>query len=253
MGNLVTPNSNLYKSGVSNWQNTIRYTLTWNPTGGPDGKSPSIVATMTPDGGSTWTIDTKASGVTLQSVSALTFGLNAINGNNAGDQYALMDNVTGTFSTGTTTVKYVDQNGKEIKTATSFIANVGETVGITGLSSGVDSADYGYAAPTIKGYTVSAASAVKKVYKQHLITLSITYAESQRNKPTFKQIRQHSEWVIDDCLVHNEATRYAIGKFSSLATSISDASLVRSGYSYYVTGPNGASYATMARQLQRRY
>lgn len=129
-GNLVTPNSNLYKSGVSNWQNTIRYTLTWNPTGGPDGKSPSIVATMTPDGGSTWTIDTKASGVTLQSVSALTFGLNAINGNNAGDQYALMDNVTGTFSTGTTTVKYVDQNGKEIKTATSFIANVGETVGI---------------------------------------------------------------------------------------------------------------------------
>ena len=247
-GNLVTPNSNLYKSGVSNWQNTIRYTLTWNPTGGPDGKSPSIVATMTPDGGSTWTIDTKASGVTLQSVSALTFGLNAINGNNAGDQYALMDNVTGTFSTGTTTVKYVDQNGKEIKTATSFIANVGETIGITGLSSGVDSADYGYAAPTIKGYTVSAASAVKKVSQtasDNVIT--ITYAEKPTQQANI-QTNMPALWngSLTIASYTTKQQDMPLGNSSSLATSISDASLVRSGYSYYVTGPNGASYATMA-------
>lgn len=247
-GNLVTPNSNLYKSGVSNWQNTIRYTLTWNPTGGPDGKSPSIVATMTPDGGSTWTIDTKASGVTLQSVSALTFGLNAINGNNAGDQYALMDNVTGTFSTGTTTVKYVDQNGKEIKTATSFIANVGETVGITGLSSGVDSADYGYAAPTIKGYTVSAASAVKKVSQtasDNVIT--ITYAEKPTQQANI-QTNMPALWNGSSTIASYTTKQQdmPLGNSSSLAASISDASLVRSGYSYYVTGPNGASYATMA-------
>ncbi|MBF7058731.1 MucBP domain-containing protein [Weissella confusa] len=247
-GNLVTPNSNLYKSGVSNWQNTIRYTLTWNPTGGPDGKSPSIVATMTPDGGSTWTIDTKASGVTLQSVSALTFGLNAINGNNAGDQYALMDNVTGTFSTGTTTVKYVDQNGKEIKTATSFIANVGETVGITGLSSGVDSADYGYAAPTIKGYTVSAASAVKKVSQtasDNVIT--ITYAEKPTQQANI-QTNMPALWNGSSTIASYTTKQQdmPLGNSSSLAASISDESLVRSGYSYYVTGPNGASYATMA-------
>lgn len=247
-GNLVTPNSNLYKSGVSNWQNTIRYTLTWNPTGGPDGKSPSIVATMTPDGGSTWTIDTKASGVTLQSVSALTFGLNAINGNNAGDQYALMDNVTGTFSTGTTTVKYVDQNGKEIKTATSFIANVGETVGITGLSSGVDSADYGYAAPTIKGYTVSAASAVKKVSQtasDNVIT--ITYAEKPTQQANI-QTNTPALWNGSSTIASYTTKQQdmPLGNSGSLATSINDASLARSGYSYYVTGPNGSSYATMS-------
>lgn len=151
---------------LSNWSSTIKYTLTWNPTGGPNG-GPSIVATMTTNKtqnseSSSWTVDTAKAKVTLAPATALTVGLNAINGQNKNDQYASFDSMSGTLSTGTTTVKYVDANGNTIKDPTTFVAAVGDIIGISGLSSGAKAGtdDMAFAAPTIRGYTASSANDV---------------------------------------------------------------------------------------------
>ncbi|MBC6499442.1 MucBP domain-containing protein [Weissella confusa] len=65
--------------------------------------------------------------------------------------------MSGTLSTGTTTVKYVDANGNTIKDPTTFVAAVGDIIGISGLSSGAKAGtdDMAFAAPTIRGYTAS--------------------------------------------------------------------------------------------------
>ncbi|WP_270765243.1 lectin-like domain-containing protein [Weissella confusa] len=140
-------NSATYTDGynLSNWNSTIYYELTWNPTGGPNG-GPSIKATMKTASArnsesASWTVDTAAAKVTLAPATALTVGLNAINGQNKNDQYASFDSVSGVLSTGTTTVKYLDANNNPIKDPTTLVTAVGEVVGITGLSSDASTAD----------------------------------------------------------------------------------------------------------------
>lgn len=237
---------------LSNWSSTIKYTLTWNPTGGPNG-GPSIVATMTTNKtqnseSSSWTVDTAKAKVTLAPVTALTVGLNAINGQNKNDQYASFDSMSGTLSTGTTTVKYVDANGNTIKDPTTFVAAVGDIIGISGLSSGAKAGtdDMAFAAPTIRGYTASSANdvTVSQTAGNNVITIKYKGTVQQEaivntNKPELWNGSSAitSYWNIDQ-------TKPLGG--SSLASSIVDASLVRSGYNYTVTDPNGSSYATMS-------
>lgn len=237
---------------LSNWSSTIKYTLTWNPTGGPNG-GPSIVATMTTNKtqnseSSSWTVDTAKAKVTLAPATALTVGLNAINGQNKNDQYASFDSMSGTLSTGTTTVKYVDANGNTIKDPTTFVAAVGDIIGISGLSSGAKAGtdDMAFAAPTIRGYTASSANdvTVSQTAGNNVITIKYKGTVQQEaivntNKPELWNGSSAitSYWNIDQ-------TKPLGG--SSLASSIVDASLVRSGYNYTVTDPNGSSYATMS-------
>ena len=237
---------------LTNWNTTIKYTLTWNPTGGPNG-GPSIKATMTPTGTrnsekTSWTVDTAAGKVTLPSVSALTFGLNAINGQNKNDQFASIDSVSGTMATGTTTVNYVDTSGKVIKTATSFIGSVGETVGITGLSSDASTADYTFGAPTIRGYKVSSATNSVKISQTasaNVITIKYTALPFQES---IIQTDTPALWSDSAVIASYWSTDQdnPLGSDTSVAASIMDASLVRSGYSYYVTDQKGGSYATMS-------
>ena len=237
---------------LTNWNTTIKYTLTWNPTGGPNG-GPSIKATMTPTGTrnsekTSWTVDTAAGKVTLPSVSALTFGLNAINGQNKNDQFASIDSVSGTMVTGTTTVNYVDTSGKVIKTATSFIGSVGETVGITGLSSDASTADYTFGAPTIRGYKASSATNSVKISQTasaNVITIKYTALPFQES---IIQTDTPALWSDSAVIASYWSTDQdnPLGSDTSVAASIMDASLVRSGYSYYVTDQKGSSYATMS-------
>ena len=247
-------NSATYTDGynLSNWNSTIYYELTWNPTGGPNG-GPSIKATMKTTStrnseSASWTVDTAAAKVTLAPATALTVGLNAINGQNKNDQYASFDSVSGVLSTGTTTVKYVDANGNTIKPSTSFVTAVGEVVGITGLSSDASTADYTFGAPTIRGYKVASATNSVKVSQSstgNVITIkynALPRQESiiQTDTPALWSDSSviTSYWSIDQ--------DNPLGGSASVAQSIVDDSLIRSGYSYYVTDPNGSNYSTMS-------
>lgn len=247
-------NSATYTDGynLSNWNSTIYYELTWNPTGGPNG-GPSIKATMKTTStrnseSASWTVDTAAAKVTLAPATALTVGLNAINGQNKNDQYASFDSVSGVLSTGTTTVKYIDANGNTIKPSTSFVTAVGEVVGITGLSSDASTADYTFGAPTIRGYKV--ASATNSVKVSQLSTgnvITIKYNALPRQESII-QTDTPALWSDSSVITSYWSVDQdnPLGGSASVAQSIVDDSLIRSGYSYYVTDPNGSNYSTMS-------
>ncbi|MGL5687886.1 MAG: hypothetical protein ACRCXI_03700, partial [Weissella cibaria] len=127
----------LYTKGINmtNWSTTIKYQLTYWPTGGPNG-GPYITASFTDNANTNnkWTVNTNQAGVTINPPKAFSVGVNAANGQKAADNFASIDNISGTFATGTTTVKYVDANGNAIKDPTTFAAAVGDVIGITNLS-----------------------------------------------------------------------------------------------------------------------
>lgn len=153
----------MYTKGqnLTSWTTTIKYQLTWNPTGGPGG-GPYISASLKDTNGHSWTINTNNAGITLNPPKSFSVGVNAANGQKANDNFASINNLSGTFNTGTTTVKYVDANGNAIKDPTTFVAAVGDIIGISGLSSGAKAGtdDIAFAAPTIRGYTASSANDV---------------------------------------------------------------------------------------------
>lgn len=134
-GNLTSVPAAMYTNGqnLTQWKTTVKYQMTWWPTGGPDG-GPYITASLKDTSGKSWTINTNQSNITLVAPKAFSIGVNTANGQKADDNFASIDNLSGTFATGTTTVKYVDTNGNTIKPSTSFIAAVNDTIGITGLS-----------------------------------------------------------------------------------------------------------------------
>nr|WP_242050902.1 MucBP domain-containing protein [Weissella confusa] len=247
-------NSATYTDGynLSNWNSTIYYELTWNPTGGPNG-GPSIKATMKTAStrnseSASWTVDTAAAKVTLAPATALTVGLNAINGQNKNDQYASFDSVSGVLSTGTTTVKYLDANNNPIKDPTTFVTAVGEVVGITGLSSDVSTADYTFGAPTIRGYKVaSATNSVKVSQSSTGNVITIKYNALPRQESII-QTDTPALWSDSSVITSYWSVDQdnPLGSSATVAQSIVDASLIRSGYSYYVTDPNGSNYSTMS-------
>lgn len=242
----------LYTKGINmtNWSTTIKYQLTYWPTGGPNG-GPYITASFTDNANANnkWTVNTNQAGVTINPPKAFSVGVNAANGQKAADNFASIDNISGTFATGTTTVKYVDANGNAIKDPTTFVAAVGDVIGITNLSTQAKAgtADYAYAAPTIRGYKVSSANdvTVSQTAANNTITIKYTalpYQESiiQTDTPALWSNNSviTSYWSVDQ--------DNPLGSGTSVANSIMDTSLVRSGYSYYVTDQKGSSYATMS-------
>ncbi|SJX69668.1 Ser-Asp rich fibrinogen-binding, bone sialoprotein-binding protein [Weissella confusa] len=240
----------MYTKGqnLTSWTTTIKYQLTWNPTGGPGG-GPYISASLKDTNGHSWSINTNNSGITLNPPKAFSVGVNAANGQKANDNFASINNLSGTFATGTTTVKYVDANGNTIKPSTSFIAAVNDTVGITNLSpkAKAGTADMAFAAPTIRGYKVSSATdvTVSQTAANNTITITYTalpYQESiiQTDTPALWSGSNviTSYWSVDQ--------DNPLGSSATVAQSIVDASLIRSGYSYYITDPNGSNYSTMS-------
>ncbi|WP_229719967.1 MucBP domain-containing protein [Weissella confusa] len=180
---------------------------------------------------------------------AFSVGVNAANGQKANDNFASINNLSGTFATGTTTVKYVDANGNTIQPSTSFVAAVNDTIGITNLSpkAKAGTADIAFAAPTIRGYKVSSATdvTVSQTAANNTITIKYTalpYQESiiQTDTPALWSGSNviTSYWSVDQ--------DNPLGSSATVAQSIVDASLIRSGYSYYVTDPNGSNYSTMS-------
>ena len=240
----------MYTKGqnLTSWTTTIKYQLTWNPTGGPGG-GPYISASLKDTNNHSWTINTLNAGITLNPPKAFSVGVNAANGQKANDNFASINNLSGTFATGTTTVKYVDANGNSIKPSTSFIAAVNDTVGITNLSpkAKAGTADMAFAAPTIRGYKVSSATdvTVSQTAANNTITITymaLPYQESiiQTDTPALWSGSNviTSYWSVDQ--------DNPLGSSATVAQSIVDASLIRSGYSYYVTDPNGSNYSTMS-------
>lgn len=240
----------MYTKGqnLTSWTTTIKYQLTWNPTGGPNG-GPYISASLKDTNGHSWTINTNNSGITLNPPKAFSVGVNAANGQKANDNFASINNLSGTFATGTTTVKYVDANGNTIQPSTSFVAAVNDTIGITNLSpkAKAGTADIAFAAPTIRGYKVSSATdvTVSQTAANNTITIKYTalpYQESiiQTDTPALWSGSNviTSYWSVDQ--------DNPLGSSATVAQSIVDASLIRSGYSYYVTDPNGSNYSTMS-------
>ncbi|NBA12376.1 lectin-like domain-containing protein [Weissella confusa] len=250
-GNLTSVPAAMYTNGqnLTQWKTTVKYQMTWWPTGGPGG-GPYITASLKDTSGKSWTINTNQSNITLVAPKAFSIGVNAANGQKAADNFASIDNLSGTFATGTTTVKYVYTNGNTIKPSTSFIAAVNDTIGITGLSpkAKAGTADYAFAAPTIRGYKVSSATDVNGVSQtaaNNTITITYTalpYQESiiQTDTPALWSGSNviTSYWSVDQ--------DNPLGSSATVAQSIVDASLVRSGYSYYITDPNGGNYSTMS-------
>ncbi|WP_258924830.1 MucBP domain-containing protein [Weissella confusa] len=249
-GNLTSVPTAMYTNGqnLTEWKTTIKYQMTWWPTGGPGG-GPYITASLKDTNGKSWTINTSNAGITLVAPKAFSIGVNAANGSKAADNFGSIDNLSGTFATGTTTVKYVDANGNTIKPSTSFIAAVNDTVGITNLSpkAKAGTADIAFAAPTIRGYKVSSATdvTVSQTAANNTITITYTalpYQESiiQTDTPALWSGSNviTSYWSVDQ--------DNPLGSSATVAQSIVDASLIRSGYSYYVTDPNGSNYSTMS-------
>ncbi|WP_447408790.1 KxYKxGKxW signal peptide domain-containing protein [Weissella confusa] len=249
-GALKSVPDSMYTKGqnLTSWTTTVKYQMTWWPTGGPGG-GPYITASLKDTNGHSWTINTNQSGITLTAPKAFSIGVNAANGSKAADNFASIDNLSGTFATGTTTVKYVDANGNTIKPSTSFVAAVNDTVGITNLSpkAKAGTADIAFAAPTIRGYKVSSATdvTVSQTASANTITIKYTalpYQESiiQTDTPALWSDSNviTSYWSVDQ--------DNPLGSSATVAQSIVDASLIRSGYSYYITDPNGSNYSTMS-------
>ena len=257
-GNLIAMNKSnttdqkLFTNGINmtTWNSVVKYTITWNPTGNNGQPSISGQLSSTNNAGS-WSFDTASAVVAVANPGALSIAVNATNGGlTKNDNFASIDTATGTLASGVTTVNYVDQNNNAIASmpATTFRANVGDKVGITTLSSDASTADYTYAAPTIKGYTVSkATNSVKVSQTASKNTITITY----NDKPTQQSIIQTNNTALwnGTSTIASYTTKQQdmpLGNSGSLATSITDASLARSGYSYAVIAPNSSSYPTMA-------
>ncbi|OJF04404.1 hypothetical protein BKY29_00165 [Weissella confusa] len=244
--------SSLYTSdNLTNWTLPVKCTMTWYPTGGPNG-GPYIEGSLTPastsNSNKSFSYSTKTAGLTLTNPGRLSVAVNAANGSTTQNSWASIDTVSGSLAAGKINVKYVDDaTGAEIKTATSMIGNVQDVVGITNISSGAKAGtdDYTFAAPVIKGYTVASANDAT-VLGSTTNTLTIRYKAlvCQESVVTAQTSGVAGSSVIAS--YWNADQTNPLGSGSAVANSIMDASLVRAGFSYVVLDQNGSSYATMS-------
>lgn len=288
-GALNTVPDALYTKGINmtNWSTTIKYQLTYWPTGGPGG-GPYITASFTDNANSSnkWTVNTNTAGVTINPPKAFSVGVNAANGQKAQDNFASIDNLSGTFATGTTTVKYVDANGNAIKDPTTFVAGVGDVIGITNLSTQAKAATTssgtykdavgGKTGGTINfgttdsnlpksGYTYTVTGPDNITYSNLSSAVAANSFDNTDNKVAgvqassdksyqyftvnYTPATQTTSLVVDS----NSPVKAGSVLASSLgATSATislpytDASLSTAGYSYVVKGPNGSNYSTLS-------
>ncbi|AVO66791.1 hypothetical protein C6N67_07230 [Weissella cibaria] len=288
-GALNTVPDALYTKGINmtNWSTTIKYQLTYWPTGGPGG-GPYITASFTDNANSSnkWTVNTNTAGVTINPPKAFSVGVNAANGQKAQDNFASIDNLSGTFATGTTTVKYVDANGNAIKDPTTFVAGVGDVIGITNLSTQAKAATTssgtykdavgGKTGGTINfgttdsnlpksGYTYTVTGPDNITYSNLSSAVAANSFDNTDNKVAGVQASSDKSYQYFTVNYTPATQTTSLGVDSNspvkagsvLASSLgatsatislpyTDASLSTAGYSYVVKGPNGSNYSTLS-------
>ncbi|UOX36775.1 lectin-like domain-containing protein [Weissella cibaria] len=288
-GALNTVPDALYTKGINmtNWSTTIKYQLTYWPTGGPGG-GPYITASFTDNANSSnkWTVNTNTAGVTINPPKAFSVGVNAANGQEAQDNFASIDNLSGTFATGTTTVKYVDANGNAIKDPTTFVAGVGDVIGITNLSTQAKAATTssgtykdavgGKTGGTINfgttdsnlpksGYTYTVTGPDNITYSNLSSAVAANSFDNTDNKVAGVQASSDTSYqyftvnytpatqttsLVVDSNSPVKAGSVLASSLGATSATISlpytDASLSTAGYSYVVKGPNGSNYSTLS-------
>lgn len=288
-GALNTVPDALYTKGINmtNWSTTIKYQLTYWPTGGPGG-GPYITASFTDNANSSnkWTVNTNTAGVTINPPKAFSVGVNAANGQKAQDNFASIDNLSGTFATGTTTVKYVDANGNAIKDPTTFVAGVGDVIGITNLSTQAKAATTssgtykdavgGKTGGTINfgttdsnlpksGYTYTVTGPDNITYSNLSSAVAANSFDNTDNKVAGVQASSDTSYqyftvnytpatqttsLVVDSNSPVKAGSVLASSLGATSATISlpytDASLSTAGYSYVVKGPNGSNYSTLS-------
>ena len=288
-GALNTVPDALYTKGINmtNWSTTIKYQLTYWPTGGPGG-GPYITASFTDNANSSnkWTVNTNTAGVTINPPKAFSVGVNAANGQKAQDNFASIDNLSGTFATGTTTVKYVDANGNAIKDPTTFVSGVGDVIGITNLSTQAKAATTssgtykdavgGKTGGTINfgttdsnlpksGYTYTVTGPDNITYSNLSSAVAANSFDNTDNKVAGVQASSDTSYqyftvnytpatqttsLVVDSNSPVKAGSVLASSLGATSATISlpytDASLSTAGYSYVVKGPNGSNYSTLS-------
>ncbi|GFH40756.1 lectin-like domain-containing protein [Lactococcus insecticola] len=142
-------------------------TATWTSSTNPQINTPAV-ASYAYNGDGTGTLTVTFSGSTYTQTftlptTVMSVGLGAADGSMYSQMGVTITDFELTLATGTTTVNYVDQNGNVIKTATTIVANAGDTLGITNVSPNYATDSYSYTAPTITGYTIKSANDVTVV------------------------------------------------------------------------------------------
>jgi hypothetical protein len=209
----------------------LRYTISWTPSA--DGKTGTLTGTFYDVNGTQKFTSPK----TINNPGYFSVALNASTGQSWQELTASFTKATGTINYSKVNVKYVDANGAEIRTGTSFNANVGHTVGMTGLSPNAASDNYSYNAPSIPGYYARSANDVT-VSSTSANTMTVVYAkEPQQVRLITNQTDPNGAAVVEN--------RTGVSGDSISFTS-TDATLTRRGYNYTITAPNGQTYTSLS-------
>ncbi|OJF03999.1 hypothetical protein BKY29_03090 [Weissella confusa] len=142
-------------------------------------------------------------------------------------------------------VTYKDTAGNQLLDPTSITIGDGQSLGITGVSTGTTSDTITYNAPVIPGYYASTANTVSAHVNDnntYNYSSNVVYTKSPQQATVTKTGLHTSN------AVKNETVTAATGSTGG-TIAIADASLAVSGYSYIVTAPDGSHYSTMSEAL----
>ncbi|HEY4399244.1 MAG TPA: MucBP domain-containing protein [Lactobacillaceae bacterium] len=222
------------KDDVRNWSlgsTGLSYKITWTPSS--DGKTGTITGWFYDSSGNQKFTASR----TINNPGYFSVALNASTGSSYQKMTGSITVVNGTVNYAPVTVKYIDGSGNTLKTSTSMNANVGETIGVTGLSPNAATDTYSYNPAVITGYYAkSATDATSSTSTAGVVT--ITYAKENQTARLLTDATDPSGAKTV------EAASGTSG--STIALSSTDANLSRSGYNYTVKGPDGKIYATLA-------
>lgn len=165
-------------------------------------------------------------------------------------------NFTLELGTGTTIVNYLDQNDKQLRPVTKFVANTTDTIGITGGSANAGTDTYAFTAPSFQGYSLVPSGATDITVGSDTInngttvpgnTLNIQYQGDYQSAPLTAVSKTPGVPVpisIDGAdMTNSGATNQPI------TFKTTDKDLTAPGYTYTVTGPDNQSYDTLADAL----
>lgn len=165
-------------------------------------------------------------------------------------------NFTLELGTGTTIVNYLDQNDKQLRPATKFVANTTDTIGITGGSANAGTDTYAFTAPSFQGYSLVPSGTTDITVGSDTInngttvpgnTLNIQYQGDYQSAPLTAVSKTPGVPVpisIDGAdMTNSGATNQPI------TFKTTDKDLTAPGYTYTVTGPDNQSYDTLADAL----
>ena len=223
----------------------------------------SVPASNAPSGigsgdGAAWTIKYTASNKTLTfslggkvtktmtinttTMPYLSFALIGSAGDKSTEMTSSVAQVSGTKASMTVPVTYKDTAGNVLKTGTTLAVGDGQSVGINNASPKASSDTYSYDAPKITGYNISSANDITvKVGSGTTPSLNLVYA------PALQEATVTTSGLVGNSASGNGTTTYKGTTGGTI--SISDSSLIKAGYTYKVTAPDGQTYDTMAAAL----